>query len=86
MRKSRFNEEQMVAIPCEADRMSVGEAAKKHRECTDSGNRPATGATQTASQAHRGTRPCLHTPLKANMVWAYDSVFTMTSTGSRSSV
>lgn len=31
MKKSRFSEEQMVAIPREADRGSVAEAAKKHK-------------------------------------------------------
>jgi putative transposase len=30
MRQSRFNEEQMVAIPREADRGSVAEAARQH--------------------------------------------------------
>jgi hypothetical protein len=32
MRKSRFNDGQMAAILWEADRTSVGEAAKKHND------------------------------------------------------
>ena len=31
MRKSRFSEEQTVAVPREADKTSVAEAAKKHK-------------------------------------------------------
>ena len=31
MRKSRFSDEQVVAILCEYDRTSVAEAAKKHK-------------------------------------------------------
>ena len=40
MRKSRFNEEETVEIVCEADRISVTKAAKKHK-----GSEPSNGET-----------------------------------------
>jgi putative transposase len=38
-------------------------------------------APETAVQAHRSARPRVHTPFKANMVWAYDFVFDTTASG-----
>lgn len=53
MRKIRFTDEQIVAIPRESDRRSIAEAAKKHKVSEDW---PASSHRRHRSACHRRAR------------------------------